>query len=137
MTRRLLMLAIAMAAAGCADHWTQRDATRESIGSEMDKAVEVRKRLLAKHPGVTDAETIESEIYYLSRFPKLRDEGTLKSFFDLAGAAKVQAKAKRWDEAVVTIGKVLELVPDDPDHWTDLGIAQRNTGCAGGAAGSS
>jgi MSHA biogenesis protein MshL len=41
------MLAIALAAAGCSDHWTQRDATRESISSEMDKAVEERvKRAL-------------------------------------------------------------------------------------------
>jgi MSHA biogenesis protein MshL len=47
MTRRLLMLAIALAAAGCADHWTQRDATRERISAEMDKAVEERvKRAL-------------------------------------------------------------------------------------------
>ncbi len=42
MTRKLLMLAIAMAAAGCADHWAQRDSTRERISAEMDKAVEER-----------------------------------------------------------------------------------------------
>src|SRR5512134_1138678 len=42
MTRKLLMLAIATAAAGCADHWAQRDPTRERISAEMDKAVEER-----------------------------------------------------------------------------------------------
>jgi MSHA biogenesis protein MshL len=42
MTRKLLMLAIATAAAGCADHWAQRDSTRERISAEMDKAVEER-----------------------------------------------------------------------------------------------
>jgi MSHA biogenesis protein MshL len=39
------MLAIAVAAAaGCADQWAQRDATRERISTEMDKAVEERAR---------------------------------------------------------------------------------------------
>jgi MSHA biogenesis protein MshL len=42
MTRKLLMLAIATAAAGCADHWAQRDSTRDRISAEMDKAVEER-----------------------------------------------------------------------------------------------
>jgi len=45
MMRRVLTLAIAVAAAGgCSDHWTQRDATRERISGEMDKAVEERAR---------------------------------------------------------------------------------------------
>jgi MSHA biogenesis protein MshL len=44
MTRKLLMLAIAMAAAGCADHWAQRDATRERINAELDQAAEERAK---------------------------------------------------------------------------------------------
>ncbi|MGH8700701.1 MAG: pilus (MSHA type) biogenesis protein MshL [Burkholderiales bacterium] len=54
MTRRLLMLAIAMAAAGCADHWAQRDATRESISAEMDKAVEERAKRAMLPPLVVE-----------------------------------------------------------------------------------
>ena len=43
MTRKVLMLAIAVAAAaGCAEQWSQRDATRDRIGSEMDEAVAKR-----------------------------------------------------------------------------------------------
>jgi len=35
MTRRVLMLAIAVAAAaGCAEQWSRQDATRDRIGSE-------------------------------------------------------------------------------------------------------
>lgn len=98
------------------------------MGEQMDEAVKVRKRLLAKHPGIDDAETIEREIYYLSHFPKLKDDGKLKEFFDTAGAAKVQAQAQRWDEAVTTLEKVLALVPDDPEHWSDLAVAQRKVG---------
>jgi MSHA biogenesis protein MshL len=48
------MLAIALAAAGCSDHWTQRDATRESIGSEMDKAVEERAKRALLPPLVVE-----------------------------------------------------------------------------------
>lgn len=40
MTRKFLVLAIAMAAAGCADHLLQRDTTRDRISAEMDKAIE-------------------------------------------------------------------------------------------------
>lgn len=98
------------------------------MGEEMEQAVTVRKRLLAKHPDIPDAETIEREVYYLSHFPKLKEEKKLKEFFDTAGAAKVQAQAKRWDEAIATLQKVLVLVPDDPEHWYDLGVAQRNAG---------
>ena len=54
MTRKLLMLAIAMAAAGCADHWTQRDATRERISAEMDKAVEERAKRAMLPPLVVE-----------------------------------------------------------------------------------
>jgi len=54
MTRKLLMLAIAMAAAGCADHWAQRDATRERISAEMDKAVEERARRALLPPLVVE-----------------------------------------------------------------------------------
>ena len=43
MTRKVLMLAIAIAAAaGCAEPWSRRDATRDRIGSEMDEAVAKR-----------------------------------------------------------------------------------------------
>ena len=98
------------------------------LAEDMDQAVAVRKRLLAKHPDIPDAEAIEREVYYLAKFPKLREEGKLKAFFDAAGAAKVQANAGRWDEAIVTLQKVLALMPDDPEHWTDLGIAQRRAG---------
>lgn len=54
MTRKLLMLVIALAAAGCADHWTQRDATRESINAEMDKAVEERAKRAMLPPLVVE-----------------------------------------------------------------------------------
>jgi len=54
MARKLLMLAIAMAAAGCADHWTQRDATRERISAEMDKAVEERAKRAMLPPLVVE-----------------------------------------------------------------------------------
>jgi MSHA biogenesis protein MshL len=43
MTRKILMLAIAVAAAaGCAEQWSRRDATHDRIGSEMDEAVAKR-----------------------------------------------------------------------------------------------
>jgi len=43
MTRKVLLLAIAVAAAaGCAEQWSRRDATRDRIGSEMDEAVAKR-----------------------------------------------------------------------------------------------
>jgi MSHA biogenesis protein MshL len=43
MTREVLLLAIAVAAAaGCAEQWSRRDATRDRIGSEMDEAVAKR-----------------------------------------------------------------------------------------------
>lgn len=54
MTRKLLMLAIATAAAGCADHWAQRDATRDSISAEMDKAVEERAKRALLPPLVVE-----------------------------------------------------------------------------------
>src|SRR3970040_1911636 len=54
MTRKLLVLAIAMAAAGCADHWSQRDATRERISAEMDKAVEERAKRALLAPVVVE-----------------------------------------------------------------------------------
>ena len=54
MTRKLLMLAIAMAAAGCADHWSKRDATRERISAEMDKAVEERAKRALLPPLVVE-----------------------------------------------------------------------------------
>ena len=54
MTRKLLMLAIAMATAGCADHWAQRDATRERISAEMDKAVEERAKRALLPPLVVE-----------------------------------------------------------------------------------
>lgn len=54
MTRKLLVLAIAIAAAGCGDHWTQRDATRERISAEMDKAVEERARRALLPPLVVE-----------------------------------------------------------------------------------
>ena len=54
MTRKLLVLAIAMAAAGCADHWSQRDATRERISAEMDKAVEERAKRALLPPLVVE-----------------------------------------------------------------------------------
>ncbi|MGH8633124.1 MAG: secretin N-terminal domain-containing protein, partial [Burkholderiales bacterium] len=55
MTRKLLMLAIAMAAAGCADHyWTRRDATRDRINAEMDKAVEERAQRAMLPPLVVE-----------------------------------------------------------------------------------
>ena len=54
MTRILLMLAIAMAAAGCADHWAQRDATRERINAEMDRAVEERVKRAMLPPLVVE-----------------------------------------------------------------------------------
>jgi MSHA biogenesis protein MshL len=54
MTQKLLMLAIAMAAAGCADHWAQRDATRERINAEMDKAVEERVKQAMLPPLVVE-----------------------------------------------------------------------------------
>jgi MSHA biogenesis protein MshL len=45
MTRKILMLAIAVAAAaGCADPWSRRDATYGRIGSEMDEAVAKRAK---------------------------------------------------------------------------------------------
>ena len=55
MTRTLLMLAIATAAAGCADHWAQRDSTRERISAEMDKAVEERATRAMLPPLVVEA----------------------------------------------------------------------------------
>jgi MSHA biogenesis protein MshL len=48
------MLAIAMAAAGCADHWAQRDATRESINAEMDRAVAERVKRAMLPPLVVE-----------------------------------------------------------------------------------
>ena len=54
MMRKLLVLGIAVAAAGCADHWTQRDATRERISAEMDKAVEERVRRALLPPLVVE-----------------------------------------------------------------------------------
>ena len=54
MTRKLLVLTIAMAAAGCADHWSQRDATRERISAEMDKAVEERAKQAMLPPLVVE-----------------------------------------------------------------------------------
>jgi len=54
MTRKLLMLAIAIAAAGCADHWAQRDATRERISAEMDRAVEERAKQAMLPPLVVE-----------------------------------------------------------------------------------
>jgi MSHA biogenesis protein MshL len=54
MTRKLLMLVIAMGAAGCSDHWTQRDATRERISAEMDKAVEERVKRAMLPPLVVE-----------------------------------------------------------------------------------
>jgi MSHA biogenesis protein MshL len=43
MTRKVLLLAIAVAAAaGCAEQWTRRDATYDRIGTEMDAAVAKR-----------------------------------------------------------------------------------------------
>ncbi len=45
MTRKILMLAIAVAAAaGCADPWSRRDATYGRIGSELDEAVAKRAK---------------------------------------------------------------------------------------------
>lgn len=98
------------------------------VSEEMAKAVDARKRLLAKHPEIPDAETIEREVYYLARFPKLKEAGKLKEFFDTAGAAKVQAQAQRWDESAATLAKVLAILPDDAEHWTDLGVVQRKLG---------
>jgi MSHA biogenesis protein MshL len=54
MTRKWLMLAIAMAAFGCSDHWTQRDATRERISAEMDRAVEERVKRAMLPPLVVE-----------------------------------------------------------------------------------
>jgi len=54
MTRKWLMLAIATAAAGCADHWAQRDSTRERISAEMDKAVEERAKQAMLPPLVVE-----------------------------------------------------------------------------------
>jgi MSHA biogenesis protein MshL len=54
MTRKLLILAIATAAAGCSDHWAQRDATRERIGAELDKAVEERAKQAMLPPLVVE-----------------------------------------------------------------------------------
>jgi MSHA biogenesis protein MshL len=54
MTRKLLMLAIAMAASGCADHWAQRDSTRDRISAEMDKAVEERAKQAMLPPLVVE-----------------------------------------------------------------------------------
>jgi MSHA biogenesis protein MshL len=54
MTRKLLMLAIATAAAGCADHWAQRDSTRERISAEMDRAVEERAKQAMLPPLVVE-----------------------------------------------------------------------------------
>jgi len=54
MTRKLLMLAIAMAAPGCADHWAQRDSTRDRISAEMDKAVEERAKQAMLPPLVVE-----------------------------------------------------------------------------------
>jgi MSHA biogenesis protein MshL len=54
MTRKLLMLAIAMATAGCGDQWTQRDATRDRISAEMDKAVEERAKQAMRSPLVVE-----------------------------------------------------------------------------------
>jgi len=45
MMRRVLMLAIAVAAAaGCADQWANRNSTTDRISTEMDKAVEERAK---------------------------------------------------------------------------------------------
>jgi MSHA biogenesis protein MshL len=45
MTRKVLLLAIAVAAAaGCAEQWSRRDATHDRIGSEMDEAVAKRAK---------------------------------------------------------------------------------------------
>ena len=79
MTRKLLMLAIAMAAAGCADQWTKRDETRDRIGAEMDKAVEERARRALLPPLVVE-------------MPRELEARPLEQRFDLnvSGAAAAQ-----------------------------------------------
>lgn len=65
MTRRSLIIAIAIATAGCAAQLAPHDATRDRIDAEMDRAVEERARramlppLVVEMPGAVDAKPLE------------------------------------------------------------------------------
>lgn len=98
------------------------------LAQDLPAAAAARKRLLEKHPDIADREQVERELYYLQRFPKLKDEGKLDSFFATAEAAKIALKNRRFDEAIPLLLQVLTLLPDDPDHWTQLGVAQHEAG---------
>lgn len=98
------------------------------VAQDLPAAAESRKRLIEKHPDIADREQIERELYYLQRFPKLKDEGKLDTFFATAEASKVAMRNRRFDEAITLLLQVLTLLPDDPDHWTQLGVAQHESG---------
>ena len=98
------------------------------FAEDMAEAVKARKRLLAKHPDIADAEAVEKQMFYLARFPKLREEKKLKEFFDLAGSAAQAQEKLRDDEAIEKFKQAIAYIPDDPNLWTDLGVSQRRAG---------
>ncbi len=98
------------------------------LAEDLPAAVKARRRLLAKHPGIEDYETVEREAFYLERFPALKAKQKLKEFFDLVAAAKTRQEDGRHDEAIDAFGKALALIPDDPNLLTDRGLSQRKGG---------
>jgi len=79
MTRRSLMVAIAVATAGCTAQLAKHDTTREQINAEMDKAVEERAKQAMMPPLVVE-------------MPKAVEEKPLEQRFDLnvSGAPAAQ-----------------------------------------------
>lgn len=95
---------------------------------DVDKAIAVRKKLLAKHPDIEDAENIELWNFYLARIPKLKADDKAKEFFDYVGAGSRAADAGKHEDAIAAFEKARAIMGDDPHLLSSLAAAQHAAG---------
>jgi tetratricopeptide (TPR) repeat protein len=98
------------------------------LTEDLDKAIAVRKKLLAKYPDVEDAENLELWNYYLSKVPSLKASGKLKDFFDLIAAGSRAQDSGKDADALDDFQKAAAILPDDPNVQVSIGVAQRHLG---------
>lgn len=95
---------------------------------DVQKAIAVRKKLLAKYPDIEDAENIELWNFYLARIPKLKADDKAKEFFDYVGAGSRASDAGKHDEAIAAFEKARAIMADDPHLLSSLAAAQHASG---------
>lgn len=98
------------------------------LADQPAEAIKARKKLLAKHPDLADAESVQKQMFYLEHIPKLREAQKLKEFFNVVGTASEMQDKGRDEEAIPKFQAGLALLPDDPNLHTDLGVSLRRTG---------